>query len=741
MKLLGEKKVCISVIIPVYNTEQYLIQCIESVLKQSFREYEIILVDDGSGDSSSKICDKYAHNHDNIFAYHKENEGLGPTRNYGVCKAVGEYITFLDSDDWYRPDTLELLYKAAEDNKAEIIFFDFMISDAHTKKISRSYENEQYKNCAVFFEAKMRRCKLPSCCTAMYKREVWNEKRIFFPATPFEDNAVYPLVLLEFEKKAFVSEGLYFYRTNHGKTITTTIKNDLQRVEPLVCLVEELKKRNYFDKFKEEIFCFCYNQLSVSLDIIKNQCEMHLYEQYVEIFNKFLKNYFGERIGFVSELPRKIEVSVIVPVHNSENYLEECLNSLHVQRFKDIEILCIDDNSTDRTRDIISKYISIDSRFVLITDENGSYGHKINIGIERASGEYISILESDDFYTDETLECLYLAIKNNHADYVDSDYFEVRTVGQRYHYCYCSKYRDTNRYDSAIYGNENHNALKSGTSAIWTGLYNRDFLRKNNVRLNESAGASYQDISFRFLIGCAARLSVHLSKGLYFYRCDNEKSSVQDDSKVFEISEEYAYLKNELDKRGWLIGDIIGYYYIWKYTGYYWNCKRLSYAANASFVPLFLDEMERDKAALRVCWEQFRPEICTVINAFRQNPYLVLREAKKAEQEKQVENRRIEQFIKFVQLGKTVIFGCGVFGKKLLSVLAQERDNVICFCDNDIAKWEDSVDGIEIISPEKTRRCWPEAQYIIANKRNAEEIKGQLILLGVNEDKILIYSE
>ena len=99
MKLLGEKKVCISVIIPVYNTEQYLIQCIESVLKQSFREYEIILVDDGSGDSSSKICDKYAHNHDNIFAYHKENEGLGPTRNYGVCKAVGEYITFLDSGE------------------------------------------------------------------------------------------------------------------------------------------------------------------------------------------------------------------------------------------------------------------------------------------------------------------------------------------------------------------------------------------------------------------------------------------------------------------------------------------------------------------------------------------------------------------------------------------------------------------------------------------------------------------
>lgn len=737
----NEKKISISVIIPVYNTEKYLKKCIESVLKQSFREYEIILVDDGSTDASGEMCDKYAHEYENVHAFHKENEGLGPTRNYGVSRAVGEYITFLDSDDWYRIDALELLYKKAKEKEAEIVFFDFMINDSSTGRLLRSYENEQYKNSLVFFEAKMRRCKLPSCCTAMFKRKTWLIKKIIFPATPFEDNAVYPLILLEFEKKAFVEEGLYYYRTNHGKTITKTIENDFKRSEPLVFLVRELKSRKYFDTYKDEIYYFCFNQLSVSLDAIQNQCDNQIYVEYLNKFNNFLEKYFGERDKFVSEFPRKIEISVIVPVHNSEKYLDECLNSLRVQRFKDIEVLCIDDNSIDCTKAIIDKYINADGRFKMITDENGSYGHKINVGIECARGKYISILEADDFYTDETLECLYLAIENNQADYVDSDFIEVRTVGQRYHYCYCSKYRDTNKYNFAIYGNENHNALKSCTSAIWTGIYNKEFLKKNSIKLNESEGASYQDVSFRFLVGCAARLSLHLDKGLYFYRCDNETSSVRDDTKVFTISEEYVYLRNELDKRGWLIGDIFGYYYMWKYTGFFWNSKRLSYTSNAKFVPFFLDEIEKDKNNLRICWEQFRPEICEIIREFKKNPYLVLHEAKKAEQDRQKENQWAEQFIKFVQQEKTVIFGCGVYGKKLLSVLSHERDNIICFCDNDMKKWGDLVDGIEVISPEKASKCWPGVQYIVANKKSAEEIKCQLLLLGIKEEKIIAYSE
>ncbi len=114
----------ISVIIPVYNVENYLRECVDSVLNQTFSDYEIILVDDGSTDISGKICDKYAVKDDRVNVIHKKNGGLSNARNVGLKKAVGEYIYFLDSDDYIKTDALEKLYNTAISEKADVVFFD-----------------------------------------------------------------------------------------------------------------------------------------------------------------------------------------------------------------------------------------------------------------------------------------------------------------------------------------------------------------------------------------------------------------------------------------------------------------------------------------------------------------------------------------------------------------------------------------------------------------------------------------
>lgn len=110
----------ISVIIPVYKVQDYLERCVRSICRQTFANLEIILVDDGSPDNSGKMCDSMAEQDDRIFVIHKENGGLSDARNAGVEKATGDYIAFVDSDDWYDPSMLEILYSLCEDNDAEI---------------------------------------------------------------------------------------------------------------------------------------------------------------------------------------------------------------------------------------------------------------------------------------------------------------------------------------------------------------------------------------------------------------------------------------------------------------------------------------------------------------------------------------------------------------------------------------------------------------------------------------------
>lgn len=125
----------------------------------------------------------------------------------------------------------------------------------------------------------------------------------------------------------------------------------------------------------------------------------------------------------------KIDISVIVTVHNAENYLRECLNSVITQTFSNIEILCMDGGSTDASPQILKKYAEKDNRIRIINDSNTSYGHKVNEGIRLEKGEYISILESDDMYQTDMLEKLTAIAKQHHPDFVNANYLEFYDVG------------------------------------------------------------------------------------------------------------------------------------------------------------------------------------------------------------------------------------------------------------------------------------------------------------------------
>ena len=180
MEATKRNGVLLSIIVPVYKTEQYLRQCIDSILAQTMEHYELILVDDGSPDHSGAICDEYAGRYSHIKVIHKPNEGLTAARKSGMMAAEGKYVAFVDSDDWIDPDMYEVMVSQAEQHGADLVsggyigeygdhterYCDAVDSGVYTgKKLQELREN------AVFCIGKMCQGLAPSTCTKVYLRE------------------------------------------------------------------------------------------------------------------------------------------------------------------------------------------------------------------------------------------------------------------------------------------------------------------------------------------------------------------------------------------------------------------------------------------------------------------------------------------------------------------------------------------------------------------------------------------
>ena len=172
--------VLLSVIVPVYKTEKYLPQCIESILAQTVRDLELILVDDGSPDNSGRICDEYAGHYCNIKVVHKPNEGLTAARKSGIMAAEGKYVAFVDSDDWIDPNMYEVLLDHAQRHGADIVSGGYLAQfDDHTERCCNAVDSgvytgkklEQLWENAVFSVPDMCQGLAPSTCTKVYLRE------------------------------------------------------------------------------------------------------------------------------------------------------------------------------------------------------------------------------------------------------------------------------------------------------------------------------------------------------------------------------------------------------------------------------------------------------------------------------------------------------------------------------------------------------------------------------------------
>ncbi len=227
-----------------------------------------------------------------------------------------------------------------------------------------------------------------------------------------------------------------------------------------------------------------------------------------------------------------VKVSVLIPIYNVGRYLDQCLDSVVNQTLKDIEIICINDGSTDNSLSIIKKYASIDNRIIIIDKENTGYGDSMNLGLSMAKGKYIGIVESDDYIKHTMFEELYTIIHSNDLEVVGS-FYSAWNDGYYITRGYLNNVVLDEVIDVVMYRKE-----LIQFEIIWSRIYSKTFLLNNNIYFLSTPSASYQDVSFNYKVWKYASKTYISSTSYYNYRLDNPNSSVNSKDKVYAVHSE-----------------------------------------------------------------------------------------------------------------------------------------------------------------------------------------------------------
>lgn len=280
----------LTVVIPVYNVEAYLNKCIQSVLNQSYNDMEILLINDGSTDGSGKICRQYEAADTRIRYFEKENEGSGAARNLGIRLAKGEYITFLDADDWWDKNYGKKMMEYAE--ISDIVVCDLCYVDdvdgkrqEYVSRIRMPDRVVQLSDTDKDFINKGR----TFLCGKIFRTNIFRKYNIWQPTMAINDIPIVPLLIALSEKICRIGEPLYFYlRTRDGNTISST-----KALESFGTALEKMRDNferfGLVDRYKTALKKMYYSQIRYAIRKAKTACKSgRITQQDYEIVKKYL---------------------------------------------------------------------------------------------------------------------------------------------------------------------------------------------------------------------------------------------------------------------------------------------------------------------------------------------------------------------------------------------------------------------------------------------------------------------
>ena len=288
----------ISIIIPVYKVERYLAHCIDNVLAQTFTDFECILIDDGSPDNSPAICDDYAKQDNRIKVIHKENGGVSSARNAGLDIAQGEWITFVDSDDWIECNTLETIERYTSDEQYDVICYGLKRCFEKTN-IAKNVKFKEKNIFKLFARAHMY---MNSPCNKFFRKKILHGLR-FRPASYYGEDMEFVInIIARTQKICFLKDNLYVYRLNLQSAENNGL-SDEKKIQGLIDVVnniahyenlgKEFQKLINYQKWVVKFRYLAYSSIRSS-----KKCR----EIYPDVNNKFFSSFLNFRKTIIALL-------------------------------------------------------------------------------------------------------------------------------------------------------------------------------------------------------------------------------------------------------------------------------------------------------------------------------------------------------------------------------------------------------------------------------------------------------
>lgn len=596
----------ISVIIPVYNCEKYIHNLLETIESQTYENLEIICINDGSTDRTNDILMQHKNRDNRIQIIYQENLGAGAARNRGLQVATGDYLAILDADDLLERNMFEEMLSSAIINNSDIVICRADGFSNEYNKINIDYSlniNFSYDN---VFNAKDTQNRAFNFCVGwtwdkLFKRSFIESYNIRFQELRRADDLFFTFFAIANAQNISICNKYLIHHRYHNEQMSQNRDKALHDFcEAITKLYTELVNNNLYNDFQHS-FIYWLSRYSIwQYNSFKDRNK--------RLIRGFLRNEIFKNIDILSEENKSfcdqecllelqeilwdhgknpLLVSVIVSGFNVCRYIESAINSVVNQTYENIEIILIDDGSTDNTKRLMEQYANNDSRIRLFSFEQNSPGGvatAANFGIEHSRGEYIAFCDGDDWLSLTAIEDSLQVILKTKADFVYSKNTRYNETKKKYisHY-------DEN-YWLQLLNTDNLEKKKKilclmGTEP-WKKLYSKRFLEKNSLRFPVGE-FFYEDSPFHFLCVISAERIALLNKTTYYYRINrigattsaknNEKLAVyihlqymykwikQND--VLSIYKE-TLLKKALRSIDFIIGglNIFGFYKFYKET-------------------------------------------------------------------------------------------------------------------------------------------------------------------------------
>lgn len=636
-----KEQIHVTVVITAKNAALHLRECLDSVLGQTLGELQVLCADLSSKDATPAIIREYAERDTRVEARTRAGADDGGAENACLEEALGTYTFFLRGDDLIpERDALERLVRAAEEADAKVcggIRVNYInrrrIDEVPAEQLPGTfcYADRPFVGDAgpfLFRTSFLWEKGLRFDCLTAFREEVFLTRvmaeagsYVRIPARSFLSRSpVFPVKPEELPSRTVqdllrgIKEILKTASDKGYGELRTEALDKLSDPDLRIALRQHIDRRNYRTM-----------ELLTGLAAARGEAETpdngELAGLLADAENGLTKRNERPAVPAPCAAPK---VTVIMPSLNVEPFIRLCMESVLDQTMKDLEILCVDAGSGDGTLEILREYAEKDRRVTLLQSDRRSYGYQVNMGIRRARGEYIAIVETDDFIAPDMYEVLYREAKESGAEVIKADVNYFKGDGSRRK---VEKWPVMKKSHADCYGRildpltDRWMFTQWNTVAIWAGLYERRFLEESGTRCNETPGASFQDNGFWFQVLMNSRRVMISDHVFYHLRRDNPNSSVMSADKMNCMTVETDFIRAKILERDEetrkIFLPVCGYF---RFRNYMFTYSRIHEEDKPGYLKRCREEFLALEAAGELDLDLFEPDLMKKLVAIMEDP-------------------------------------------------------------------------------------------------------------------------